>query len=93
MDAGVAWLPSARAVKWKFGFKKRAQPLTLTTNVSNYVYIKETAVLSQRRVGITSSRYDLSFRWAGHTMCYKENYNKMQNVMWSNSLKIFVCSD
>ena len=37
MNAGVAWLPSARAVKWKFGFKKRAQPLTLNTNVIYYV--------------------------------------------------------
>lgn len=46
MNTSVAWLPSARAVKWKFGFKKRAQPLNLITNVLLYVYIKKTAIVN-----------------------------------------------
>lgn len=39
MNSGVAWLPSARAVKWSFGFAQRAQPLSLITNIFFYVYI------------------------------------------------------
>ena len=70
MNTGVAWLPSARAVKWKFGFKKRAQPLALTTNVFFTCTLRKTAVLSQMKVGITSSRYDLSIMmgWAHYVL-------------------------
>jgi hypothetical protein len=42
MDPGVAWLPSARAVKWSIGFAQRAQPFSLTTNILYYVYFKDT---------------------------------------------------
>lgn len=88
MDTGVAWLPSARAVKWKFGFKKRAQPLTLITNVCFYVYIKDTAVLSQMKVGITSSRYDLSYNGLG-TLCATKKITIRCNMQVEQFFKNF----